>query len=96
MRARSLIGHAGAIVVANPLPPDEQLDPELHDRVLAGALEAATAAGVAGKDITPFLLGYLRRETGGRSLDVNVQIVRRNARLAAQIAAALPASPVRR
>ena len=88
VRARSLVGHQGAIVVANPLPAGEQLDPELHERVLAGALEAAAAAGVAGKDITPFLLGFLHRETGGRSLEVNVRLVRHNARLAAQIAAA--------
>ena len=75
-----------AVVVANPLPPEEQLDPELHDRVLAEGLEAAERAGVTGKDVTPFLLDHLARETEGASLEANVRLVRRNARLAATIA----------
>src|SRR5215207_3145761 len=57
-----------ALLVANPLPPDEQLDPALHDRVLADGLAAADSTGVAGKDVTPFLLDFLARETGGESL----------------------------
>jgi pseudouridine-5'-phosphate glycosidase len=89
-RARSVVGHQGAIVVANPLPAGEQLDPEQHDRVLARALEAAKAANVIGKEITPFLLDFLHRETGGASLQVNVRLVRRNAHLAARVAAAVP------
>jgi pseudouridine-5'-phosphate glycosidase len=88
MAARAVVGHDGAIIVANPLPPDEQLDVELHRRTLAAALEAAAAANVTGKDITPFLLDFFHRETGGASLDVNVRLVRRNAALAARIAAA--------
>ena len=77
------------MIVAQPLPVAEQLDPELHDRVLAAGLEAAAAAGATGKDTTPFLLDFFHRETGGRSLDVNVKIVLRNAALAARIAAAV-------
>jgi pseudouridylate synthase len=75
-----------ALVVANPLPPDEQLDPALHDRVLAEGLAAAENAGVSGKDVTPFLLDFLARETGGESLEANVRLVIRNAGLAARIA----------
>jgi pseudouridylate synthase len=80
-----------AVVVANPLPPDEQLDPELHDRVLAEGFAAAEGAGIAGKDVTPFLLDFLARETGGESLEANVRLVIRNAGLAARIAAELAA-----
>ena len=79
------------IVVANPLPPDEQLDPELHDRVVADGLAAAEREGVAGKDVTPFLLDFLARETGGESLEANVRLVVRNAGLAGRIAAELSA-----
>jgi pseudouridine-5'-phosphate glycosidase len=86
--ARSRIGHDGAIVVANPLRETEQLDPDLHDRVLASALLDGAARGVTGKAVTPFLLDVLHRETGGASLEANVRLVRRNARLAALIAAA--------
>ena len=78
-----------AVVVANPLPPEEQLDPALHDRVLAEGLIAGEAAGVRGKDVTPFLLDYLAEETQGSSLEANVRLVVRNARLAAEIAVEL-------
>jgi pseudouridylate synthase len=78
-----------AVLVANPLPEDEQLDPSLHDRVLQEGLAAAERDGVTGKDATPFLLDYLARETEGASLEANVRLVLRNARLAAEIASEL-------
>jgi pseudouridine-5'-phosphate glycosidase len=83
----------GAVVVANPLPHDEQLDPDLHDRVIAGALGAAAAAGVRGKAVTPFVLDHLHRASDGATLAVNVRLVLRNAELAGRIAAALAARP---
>ena len=83
----------GAVVVANPLPPEEQLDPWLHDRVIAGALAAAGAAGVRGKDVTPFVLDHLHRGSAGATLAVNVRLVLRNAELAGRIAVALAALP---
>jgi pseudouridine-5'-phosphate glycosidase len=89
IRARDSLGLGpGAIVVANPLPADEQLDPALHDRVLRESLEAASAAGIAGRDVTPFLLDRFHRETGGASLEANVRLVLRNAELAGRIAVA--------
>jgi pseudouridine-5'-phosphate glycosidase len=81
----------GAVVVANPLPVDQQLDADLHDRVIADALAAADAAGARGKDVTPFILGHLHEASGGASLAVNVRLVLRNAELAGQIAAELAA-----
>jgi pseudouridine-5'-phosphate glycosidase len=78
-----------AVVVANPLSAAEQLDPELHDRVLSAGLEAADREGVAGKDVTPFLLEFLHRETAGESLAANMRLLVRNAALAAEIACAL-------
>jgi pseudouridine-5'-phosphate glycosidase len=80
-----------AIVVANPLPEDEQVDPELHDRVLAAALAAAAEQGIRGGATTPFLLDRLHRGTGGATLEANVALVRGNAVLAARIAAAAAA-----
>src|ERR687897_3876417 len=68
-----------AVLVANPLPQDQQLDPALHDRVLADGLAAAESAGVTGKEVTPFLLDFLARETGGESLEANVRLMLRNA-----------------
>jgi pseudouridine-5'-phosphate glycosidase len=78
--------------VANPLPVEEQLDPELHDRVLSAGLAAAAAAGMSGKDVTPFLLDFFHRETAGASLAANVRLVTRNAELGARIAVAAAAA----
>lgn len=86
MAARDLLGDGSALLIGNPLPPDKQLDPELHDRVLAEAL--AAAAAVRGKAVTPFLLDYMQRATGGASLAVNLDVARGNIALAGQIAAA--------
>ncbi|QBI21921.1 pseudouridine-5'-phosphate glycosidase [Egibacter rhizosphaerae] len=80
-----------ALVVAQPLPQDEQVDPVLHDQVLADALAELRDRGVHGKDVTPFLLERFHEATGGESLRANVAIVRRNARLAGEIAAAASA-----
>ena len=89
LRARAEAGAPGAVIVANPLPEDEQVDPALHDRVLLEGLAAAAAEGVAGRDVTPFLLDRFHRLTEGESLRANVRLVLRNAALAAEIAAAL-------
>ncbi len=76
-----------AMVVANPVV--EQLDPVLHEQLLTAGLAAADAAHVTGKDVTPFLLEYFHRESEGKSLDVNIEIIKSNAALAAEIAAVL-------
>jgi pseudouridine-5'-phosphate glycosidase len=94
MQAADALGRPGGILVANPLPASEQLDPAVHDRLLADALAAANAAAISGKDVTPFLLDYIHEHTGGRSVEVNLEIVRGNCRLAAEIARAWSASGV--
>jgi pseudouridylate synthase len=88
-RARRELGLPQAVVVANPLPEAEQMDPALHDRVLAEALAAADAGGVAGVDVTPFVLARFHESTAGESLRANVRLVLRNAALAGRIAGAL-------
>jgi pseudouridylate synthase len=89
LAARAALGtDRTALLVANPIPADQQLDPDLHDRVLGEALAAAAAEGIHGKDVTPYLLARFHRETGGLSLDVNTRIILRNAELAGRIAVA--------
>ncbi|MFJ4482296.1 pseudouridine-5'-phosphate glycosidase [Streptomyces longwoodensis] len=89
MRAQDVLGGPeSALIVANPVPEQEQLDPELHARVLAEALRACDAEGVTGQAVTPFLLDHLVRHTDGASLEANLAAVRGNVRLAARIAAA--------
>jgi pseudouridine-5'-phosphate glycosidase len=90
-RARDELGIASTLLVANPVAADQELPPELHDAVLTRALAAAEVEGIGGHDTTPFLLDYIQRETGGRSLDVNVEVYRGNVLLGAEIALALAA-----
>ena len=78
-----------AVVLANPVDAASQLDPEAHDRALASGLAAAARAGSSGQDVTPFLLRHLRDETGGASLEANIDLVLSNAGLAAEVAAHL-------
>jgi pseudouridylate synthase len=86
MLASDRLGRLGGILVANPLPTDEQLDPDLHDRVVAEGLRDAADHDVRGKALTPHLLDYIHRATGGASLEVNVTIAKNNIALAAEIA----------
>jgi pseudouridylate synthase len=94
MRARTDQGvGAGALILANPLPTDEQLDPALHDRTLAEGLDLLAEHRITGKAVTPFLLSHFHSSTEGQSLAVNVRIILRNAALAARIAAAYTPAP---
>ena len=88
MAARDALGDVSALLVANPLATDKQLDPAVHDRALDGALRAAESAGVRGKDVTPYLLAHMQRVTEGASVAVNLDVARGNIALAAQVAAA--------
>jgi pseudouridine-5'-phosphate glycosidase len=78
----------GAVVVANPLPQEAELDADLHDRVLENALVAASREQVSGQALTPFLLQRMLEGTGGASLRANLAAVRHNMELGAQIAVA--------
>lgn len=86
MAAADELALRSAIVVANPLPEDKQLDPVLHDRILAEALNEADRQGLYGKQVTPFLLDYFHRASDGASLETNVEVIRSNVALAARIA----------
>jgi len=74
VRARAALGTDRAgVVLANPLPADRQLDPDLHDRTLAEGLALLAEEGVSGKDVTPRLLEYFHSATHGESLRANVE-----------------------
>ena len=80
--------HGTGVIIANPLPTSEQLDPALHDATLAEGLSLLERENITGKAVTPFLLAHFHSVTHGQSLAVNVRIILRNAALAAQIAVA--------
>jgi len=73
-----------AIVVANPVK--QELDKQLHETLLTTGLAAADSNHIIGKAVTPFLLEFFHRESKGKSLDVNVEIIKANSHLAALIA----------
>lgn len=77
-----------ALIIAQPVPESQQLDPELHAHVLADALRACEEQHVTGQAVTPFLLDYLVQHTAGASLSANLAAVQGNARLAGRIAVA--------
>ena len=88
MKSQDDLGHGQGIVVANPIPESKQWDPVEHDRILEIAFEAAAKAGITGKAVTPFLLGFIVEESKGKSLEVNLELARNNVALAGEIAKA--------
>ena len=76
-----------ALIVANPV--SNQMERALHDQLLFDGLSKAKKDGVVGKAVTPFLLDYFHTNSKGESLRVNIEIIKANAALAAQIAVAL-------
>ena len=81
------LGYRGGMLVTNPIPEDYSMDKTVIDAAIGQALRAAEAAGVKGKEVTPFLLAKVVELTGGDSLESNIQLVLNNARLAARTAA---------
>ena len=87
-RARSDVAtNNSALIVANPV--GNQMNKALHDQILFDGLAKAKTAGIIGKAVTPFLLEYFHSNSKGESLRVNVEIIKANAALAAQVAVAL-------
>lgn len=79
----------GGILVANPIRPEDALDPDMIATTIAQAIADADRQGVSRKALTPFLLNRIFELTGGASLTANIALVEHNARVAAEIAVAL-------
>lgn len=77
------------LVLAQPVPVADELDAELHDRLLAEGLALVAERGITGKEVTPALLEHFHAASGGASLATNLALVRANAALAAQVAVEL-------
>jgi pseudouridine-5'-phosphate glycosidase len=88
MAARDAFGEPSALLIANPLPTELQLDPGVLDSALGEALALADEQGIRGKAVSPFLLDRIQQVTGGASVEVNLAIARGNIELAGQIATA--------
>jgi len=86
MRAKWDLGLRGGVVVANPIPPEDEIPAPEIDTVISQALAEADQQGIRGKDVTPYLLARIVELTDGASLTANIALVRANARLGAAIA----------
>ena len=87
IKARESVGTNGAaLLVANPVV--KEMNRAKHDQILATGLAKAEAAHITGKDVTPFLLEHFHTTSQGESLSVNIEIIKSNSALAADIAVA--------
>ncbi|MBS1797183.1 MAG: pseudouridine-5'-phosphate glycosidase [Acidobacteria bacterium] len=90
-RARDDLKLDGAVLVTVPVPAEFEIESEFLESILADALQLADEQGVRGKEITPFLLSRMSAQSAGRTLRANIALLENNARVAAEIAAALTA-----
>jgi pseudouridine-5'-phosphate glycosidase len=92
VRAHFSLGLGTGVVVANPIPPQEEMPAPLYEKALAQALADAARARLRGRGVTPFLLERLRELTEGHSVFSNRALLRHNARVAGALAEALASS----
>ena len=88
MRAKWELGLAGGLVIANPIPVEAEIPEAEIGALIAQAVAEADAQVITGAAITPYLLGRIVELSGGSSLTANIELVRNNARLGAQLAVA--------
>ncbi len=83
------LGLTGSVLIANPVPAEQEIDAAEMEIYIEAALKAAAENKITGKDVTPFLLKYIAGHTNGESLEANIALIKHNAKAGAQIAAAL-------
>lgn len=88
-QSKQALSLAGGMLIMNPIPPQEALDPQVVEAWIQGALKQAEAKGIRGKATTPFLLAAVEQASQGKSLQANVALVQYNARIGAKIAVAM-------
>lgn len=87
--AKQAMGLTGGMLVGVPIPEEHALSNDEIGVAIDRALLEMEKDGATGKDITPYLLAKIVEMTGGKSLDANIELILNNARVAAEIAAAL-------
>ena len=89
IRAADALGARHGILIAVPVPAERELSTAVAEEAIAKATQEAEAAGIGGKDITPFVLGRVAELTQGESRKANIALLVNNARVAGDIAVAL-------
>ena len=87
LKAQWSLGLNGGAVIANPIPQEHALEKSFIDNIIEQAMAEANANGINGKDVTPFLLGKIKELTEGESLVANIELVKHNAKVGAELAA---------
>ena len=88
LNAKWKLGLNGAVLIANPVPREQEIPGDEMEVYIQQALTAAKKENISGKDVTPFLLKYIADHTKGESLQANIALIKNNARLGAELAAA--------
>lgn len=88
LKAKWDLGIKGGAVIANPIPAEHALDESFINGIIAQAMAEANDNGISGKEVTPFLLGKVKELTEGKSLVANIELVKHNAQVGAQLAVA--------
>ncbi len=88
-KKKNSLGIESAVLVANPIPKEHEIQKEIVDKWIDQAVNEANEKGIKGKALTPFLLARIVEISGGKALKANIELVKNNARVAAQIAKAL-------
>lgn len=89
LATKATLGLKGGVLIANPIPVEHELDRAFIDSVIDASIKEAAEKGIAGKEVTPFLLGNIVKRTEGKSLKANLELVYNNAKVGAQLAVAL-------
>ncbi|HEY2848216.1 MAG TPA: pseudouridine-5'-phosphate glycosidase [Pyrinomonadaceae bacterium] len=93
IRARDEIGLGSSILVTVPIPDEYEIPRDDLEAILEDAMSDADSQGITGKEITPFLLSEMSRRSEGRTLTTNIELLKNNAKVAAEIAMALSEPP---
>jgi pseudouridine-5'-phosphate glycosidase len=80
------LGLNGAVLIANPVPADQEIAADQMEIYIQKALKTLKEENITGKEVTPFLLKYIAEHTKGESLETNIALIKHNAKIGAEIA----------
>ena len=83
------LGMSSSILIANPIPKEDEISNDLIEPVIMNALKTAKEKKITGKEMTPFLLNEVMNATEGQSLQANIKLIKNNVRLGSMLAHAI-------
>lgn len=92
IQAKWAMGLKGGVLISNPVPSDHEIPADQINQIIDAALNEATSRGIAGKQVTPYLLKRINELTQGASLKTNIALVKNNARVGAKLSVAIAKS----